>query len=125
MATVKLQGNYTLKLDGLYSTTYEQAFDGDKWDTIIKTGRSKYQIGKQAILISENYVGTNPKKHNSKPHYYLSFDLDGVPGNSNPSIKRSEGWRGTTNNLSRYAHGVVTIKSIRILKNGQVALTVK
>ena len=38
---------------------------------------------------------------------------EGYPGNSDNTIKRFHGWRGTTNDIAVYAHGVrVCTKSI-------------
>ena len=136
---IRLEGNYTLKLDGLYCTTYDNKHEGGtvevdsegntnivggQWVVIPRERKSKYQVGKDAILVSQKYVGLNPSK-NIKTHYYLSFDLEGVPGNSDSSIKRTEGWRGTNNDLSMYAHGIVKIRSMRKLKNGTISITVK
>jgi hypothetical protein len=47
---------------------------------------------------------------------------DGVSGNSDHTIRRFHGWRGTTNNISINAHGLrecVSIKT-RKLKNGNI-----
>lgn len=45
-------------------------------------------------------------------------DVEGVPGNANPSILATEGWRGTTDDVAVYAHGLVRITDVRRLKNG-------
>jgi len=39
---------------------------------------------------------------------------DGIGGNSNPDIKRFHGWRGTTNNIARYAEGVRKCESVKV-----------
>jgi len=121
--TIRLDGNeYNIKNDGLYTMVINQLPDG-KID--IKEKRSKYQLGVYAVLVSQEYVGPNPSKKD-KPYYYLAFNfLEGVVGNSNPNIRKTHGWRGTTNDSSLYAHGVVAINSIRRLKNGQIAVKVK
>lgn len=48
------------------------------------------------------------------------YIADGVPGNSNPTIRRHHGWRGTDNDVACDALGVRTIESVtdRSLKNG-------
>lgn len=87
--------------------------------------RTAYEMGRQAVLVSATNVSPNAiRDGNNVPHHYLSFDLDGVPGNTNHSIKRTEGWRGTSNDRCVDAHGIVTIRKIRTLKNGTVAVTV-
>lgn len=87
---------------------------------------TKYRVGEPAVLVSCTDLSPNAiREGRDVPTYWLSFDLDGVPGNSNPKIKRTDGWRGTTDDQSVSAHGVVTIRAIRVLRNGAVAVTVK
>ena len=43
---------------------------------------------------------------------------EGVPGNSDTSQFATEGWRGTTNDVSVYAHGLVRIANVRRLARG-------
>jgi len=44
---------------------------------------------------------------------------DGAPGNSgDPSQRATEGWRGTTNDIAVYAHGLVRITDVRRLARG-------
>jgi hypothetical protein len=42
---------------------------------------------------------------------------DGIPGNANHSVKRYHGWRGTTDDIACYAHGVREIESIAHTSN--------
>ena len=84
---------------------------------------TRYKIGRQTVLVSSTNVSPNAHR-DAAPHYYLSFDLDGVRGNSDRNIKRTTGWRGTTDDVSVDAHGIVTIRKIRRLKNGSIAITV-
>jgi hypothetical protein len=86
---------------------------------------TRYEIGAQTVLVSRTDVAPNALRAGTRANYYLSFDLDGVPGNSNPKIKRTEGWRGTTSNSCCDAHGVVKIVRIRKLKCGDVSVTVR
>ena len=44
---------------------------------------------------------------------------DGAPSNSgDPSQRATEGWRGTTNDVAVYAHGLVRITDVRRLARG-------
>ncbi len=86
---------------------------------------TRYEIGAQAVLVSHTDVSPNALRAGTHAEYSLSFDLDGVPGNSDSNIKRTTGWRGTSNDMAVDAHGIVTIRKIRALKNGQIAVTVK
>ena len=45
-------------------------------------------------------------------HFAKRFAESGFPGNMDPSIKCFHGWRGSYNNVSRYARGVYSIKEI-------------
>lgn len=85
---------------------------------------TRYEIGAQAVLVSNTDVSPNALRSGTRAEYMLSFDLHGVPGNMDRSIKRVSGWRGTTNDRSIDAHGLVTIKRVRRLKNGCIAVTV-
>ena len=59
-----------------------------------------YQIGAEFILLEYQAENGNEwfalREHNGQ----------GIAGNMNQSIKRYHGWRGTTNNIAKYAHGV-------------------
>ena len=87
---------------------------------------TRYAVGTPAVLVSVTDASPNAiRAGENLPRYHLSFNLDGVPGNSDPKIKTTSGWRGTTNDSSVSAHGVVTIRKIRTLKNGDIAVTVR
>jgi len=43
---------------------------------------------------------------------------EGVPGNSDPSQYATTGWRGTTDDVAVYAHGLVRITDVRPLARG-------
>ena len=109
----------TIRLDGAYQLVGNALELLDhQWDTgEVISRKTQYVIGEQAVLVSIEEDGQVLR-------WRLHFDLDGVPGNSDPEIKRIEGWRGTTNNKAVYAHGICKIKKIRILKNGDTAVTV-
>lgn len=86
---------------------------------------TKYKIGEQVMLVSHTGVSPNDIRRDPVDRYSLVFDAsDGIPGNSNRNITRYHGWRGTTDDVSCYAHGLRKIIKIRELKNGAVAVTV-
>ena len=43
---------------------------------------------------------------------------EGVPGNSDPRQSAIEGWRGTSDDIATYAHGLVRIANVRSLARG-------
>lgn len=47
--------------------------------------------------------------------YYISKELaeTGYPGNTDSSVRRFHGWRGTTNDISVYAHGVYIVDDVQ------------
>lgn len=56
--------------------------------------------------------------------YRLGFSADGVGGNLNPDVREYHGWRGTTNDIARYACGLRRIEKIQMCKNGNAWITV-
>ena len=67
-----------------------------------------------AYLICEHRNELNGAKW-----YTFNPDISkGVPGNSDPSIRRYHGWRGTTNNVVKNALGVRKIEKITRFGNG-------
>ena len=74
---------------------------------------SAYQIGAEFILMEyQNTVRGNSwfalRRH----------DGEGIGGNMNRNVKRYHGWRGTTNDIAAYAHGVrKIIKVSDVLQN--------
>lgn len=86
---------------------------------------TRYRVGARAVLVSTTDISPEAKRQGrSIPAYRLHWDVRGVPGNSNPRILRTTGWRGTNDNRYCEAHGVVTIRGIRELKSGDIAVTV-
>ena len=115
MRTIKLDGNvYSLDKGVVYTSFVE--------NDSLRTVSTKYRVGSRAILVSRTDVSPNALRRGSKPNYYLSFDLDGVGGNSNRDIKRTSGWRGTTNDISVDAYGIVKITKIKLLHNGNISV---
>lgn len=78
-----------------------------------------YTAGKICTLGSKE----NLNDRNRTPDYFLDKNSDGISGNSDLSIRRTTGWRGTTNNTYRHAHGNVKIVKIDNYKNGDVRVT--
>lgn len=97
-----------------------------RWDYADGDGNwreSNIRIGALVQLYSLTNVSPNAiREGRAKPVYHISME-HGVPGNSNPGIRRTTGWRGTSNDVSRDAHGICKIQSIYISR-GRVAVRV-
>ena len=74
------------------------------------------RIGDLVTLVERINVNTNETTWNFA-------SADGAPGNSDPSIRRYHGWRGTTNNSSATARGLRRVEKIQRFKNGNYAIT--
>lgn len=74
---------------------------------------SDITLNRAYILISCENVNTGDETW----HLYED-NGEGVPGNMDASIKRYHGWRGTTNNISVYAHGLRRVLEIRSERDG-------
>jgi len=120
MKTIRLSNNYFVKENQIFRFDYQVS--SDNYETTIKEIPTKYKIGNRAVLVSKTDYN-NVK--NNKASYSLHFDLDGVAGNSNPNIKKTEGWRGSYNNVNTYAHGVVEIVKFKNYVNGDIGIVVK
>jgi len=57
--------------------------------------------------------------------YWWSKDLRGVPGNANPNIRKTKGWRGTTNDISVHALGIWEVEKIKELKRPKDTISIK
>lgn len=68
-----------------------------------KTFKSEeiFKVGDLVILIERRYVNDGYSNFDAIP-----YTGDGIGGNMDSSIKRFHGWRGTTNDIALYAHGV-------------------
>lgn len=137
--TIHLSDNYRIHNDQVQVFCYDQTIwpdpefddpDYDRKSREIDFARhvwrdSKYAVGAMAILVSKTDVSPNAiRTGTDEPMFFLVFDLEGIPGNSDYHIKRTTGWRGTTNDVSLDAYGVVRITKIRQLRNGKIAVTV-
>ena len=72
-------------------------FDDEKVDSM--------EIGAEGVLAIREYP-------DGKTAAYLEPG-DGIPGNMDPTIKRTSGWRGTTNGVATYAHGRRVVEDVR------------
>lgn len=62
---------------------------------------TEYAVGTEVILCSQNREGS------SKDFYYcVAHKGAGIGGNLDHTQTRYHGWRGTTDGVERYAHGV-------------------
>ena len=123
MKAIRLSDDYRLNDTVEYFQMNSANFDDCAW---IKD--ENFIVGNQALLVSRTNVSPNSIRSGKNiPVFHLRFDCveEGLGGNSNPNIKLHSGWRGTTNDVSVSAHGVVKIVKIRELKNGAVSVTVK
>ena len=59
------------------------------------------KVGQAVILISHENVMSGGKEE-----FSIVKDHGGIRGNVDSSIKRYHGWRGTTNDVALYAHGL-------------------
>jgi hypothetical protein len=93
--------------------------DGSPLEERVVTMPTSIQVGATVILVSTTDLARGTTT------YWLHKDPSGgVPGNSNPAIKRLHGWRGTTNGRELWAHGRRRVLRVRTLKSGDVAVTV-
>ena len=73
-------------------------------------------VGARIILVCTRYVGPSNCHASYGEERWSMVDYEsspsGIPGNLDPSKCALEGWRGTTDDWSRHAYGVWTIKAI-------------
>lgn len=67
-----------------------------------------YKPGDEVLVYSTENLNTGREYYNISKR----AAKDGLPGNLDASQKRFHGWRGTTNNISIYAHGVYRVKEV-------------
>ena len=83
------------------------------------------RVGARCTLGSKTDVSPDAIRNGRNvARYFLVRGTDGIGGNLDPKNKQVSGWRGTTDNVSVYAHGLVTVRKIRELKNGEIAVSV-
>lgn len=118
--TVRLDNNkYRLSGDQLQNLRWNDASNDYEWRP------SWIQVGVDAILCSTTDVSPNALRDGrSRPVFSLRRNSEGgIGGNSNPSIARYHGWRGTTDDSSFEAHGSRRILKITVGQRG-VSVTV-
>ena len=71
------------------------------------------KVGQVVILISRENVMSGGKEE-----FSIVKDQDGIRGNADSSIKRYHGWRGTTNDVTLYAHGLRKIAKVESVDLG-------
>lgn len=64
-------------------------------------------IGQTGIL------GISERPDGSESAWLVADHGEGLPGNTDHNIRRYHGWRGTTNGIATYAHGLRTVEAIR------------
>lgn len=131
--TIHLDDNYRLNGNAVECFSYigtknpvDYSDDAPEPEYVYDWMPVKYKIGTRAMLVSHTNVSPNAIRSGKNVDVYsLIFDApDGIAGNMNRDITRYHGWRGTSNDVSCYAHGLREIIKIRELKNGRVAVTV-
>lgn len=75
-----------------------------------------YREGDEVLVYSRVNNNTGSETFGISKEYAR----EGYPGNINANIRRFHGWRGETNNVSTYAHGVYTVKAVEV-KAGKYA----
>lgn len=88
-------------------TIYIDPLDLTSFTTDYITNRAK--PGDEVILIEYHVIGTDHDYYDIVEH-----KGEGIPGNSNPSIKCYHGWRGSSSTLETNACGVRRILSITL-----------
>lgn len=129
--SIRLSDQYEIRGNQLFVwCVLDKGAPRDDWGSYDYTNYgfkpSKYKIGQLAVLGSLTNLTPNAiREGRDVPSYFLDFDLEGIGGNSDHTIKRTSGWRGTTDDWSCDAHGIVEIVGFRKLKNGSISVSVK
>lgn len=102
-----------MKNDQIIRTIVNEKYDtGDTYVTLPRFQEMNRpelpEVGKMYLVEEREDVGPHGK--NTKPTLGWWDDelmlSEGFPGNSDRSVRRFHGWRGTTDDVSVYAHGV-------------------
>lgn len=89
----------TFKTDG-----YDLGFEPTVGEEVVLVSHLYYM----RVLVSHLYY---MRSENSET-YTIRRAPDGIPGNSDHTIKRFHGWRGTYNYVATYAHGLRKILKV-------------
>ena len=76
------------------------------------------EVGKEYVLIENEDIETGEIWY-----IFKANTSQGAGGNTSPTVYRYHGWRGTTNNIQRYALGVRRVLKIVEQKNGMTRIT--
>ena len=77
-------------------------------------------VGDEGCLVTGHSVSPPALRVNGPTEYSVRLDINpkGIPGNSNASIRRLHGWRGTSDNWCVIARGWRRVESIEPRKRG-------
>lgn len=110
------KNSLTIRANDLDSEFPEESIDAGKVDDVA----ANFPPGKIGTLgVSEDHSPNAMRARTSDDiKYAWMAPEEGIPGNTNRSIVRQRGWRGTSNDRAVYAMGVILVKSVRRLKRG-------
>jgi hypothetical protein len=74
-------------------------------------------VGEKGILVTSEHVYKNT---NEVGVGFMPDNGEGIPGNMDRNICRYHGWRGTTNDVATYAHGLREVIARRETTNTTV-----
>lgn len=74
---------------------------------------SLWVVGELYQILVHEYVGPN-RSGDRQPRYSLRPDNGGWGGNSDHTVKRYNGWRGTTDDWSARGHGLRNLVSVTV-----------
>ena len=84
------------------------------------TGKERtLQADDEGVLLCTEDHRPVPENRRQEPYYRLRLADEGVPGNTNPNIRRYHGWRGTTQDRALYALGYRRVLESRPVTRGQ------
>ena len=70
------------------------------------------RVGQEVILIGRENVMRGGEE------FTIINALEGIGGNMDSNVKRFHGWRGTTNDIALYAHGLRKITKVESVDLG-------
>jgi hypothetical protein len=98
---------YVGKHEGGYCKSYDNEY-------LVREIFDNTNTGEQRVLL-ESF---NSNSRNPVSSYWLSNSSNPIQGNGNPNLTAYNGWRGTTNNVAVYAHGLREVISVKMLGRG-------
>ena len=92
----------------------DRSVDGHYWDSYdADMVVNEFRVGDIGTLATSENVAQDSRITN----VWLG-DARGIGGNLDSTHRATSGWRGTTNDIAVYAHGLVEITDIRDLAQG-------